>query len=285
MTTRNEPVSYDIAPDWLSFSMPIAIHPTEAQAFDAVHRALIYTWPELAIPDTLTEKARAPYKASIELTNGGRVMFNHLLNHFLIEVSGKGCRHLHDSGQFAQVATRALKSAINITRFDVAVDLQTDTDPEQFATQRSGRFAAHGLMESDTGKTYYVGAPTGRRRARVYRYYPPHDRSHLLRVEMVARKGLAQEALKSWLSSAPEEYASRAGASYGWEHGDWRFDTNAPPIRDWRPETGDANTLRWLMKAVLPAVERMYRDGSLPLGHPFWVRLSTLGPLDWRKPK
>jgi hypothetical protein len=240
---QSDGAAYDIAADWLSFSLS---HPFggggQVHKADDVYVNILHNWPELQITDQLREVSRPPYKAVFKLAIGGQVLFSELVSHILIEVQGQGCRALEESGQFFAVAARAVEEAINITRFDLAVDFETDTDPEVFAKSRGKRWKAFGVMESETGKTAYVGAPKSSRRARVYRYTEPHERSHLLRVEMVMKKPRAVGAVEAYLHTGPADYAAAAGKVFGWYHPLWAFTSDAT-IAAWTPERGSASTL------------------------------------------
>jgi len=280
---QTEP-AFDIAADWLSWSIVRPICSDPGTAIEGIRDHIQVNYPELELSPNLEDKARPPYKAQFQLGIGGVVMFSHLQPHALIEITGRGCRHLENTGDFRALATRVLNRALNITRFDLAVDLETDTMPTAFVKMRNeSRFKAAGEMRSETGITCYIGAPTGRRRARVYRYYPPHDRAHLLRVEMVHKKGLAGQALADYTRLDPVEFAAACGNSYGWNHSDWNFQSDKK-ITDWRPETGDAGTLKWLNDAVVPALEKLHKSPEFPDDHPIWRLIANNSPLELPTP-
>lgn len=273
--------NFDIACDWLSWSIKRPLSDSPGMAAGGIRDHILSAYPELRLKH-LQDTARAPYKAHFELGVGGMAMFSHLLTHALVEVTGRGCRALENNGDFYALATRIVSNplVLNITRFDLAVDFETNTDPEAFANMRSERFKSGGVMESETGKTCYVGSPSARKRARVYRYNPPHDRSHLLRVEMVFKKGVAAEALSQYLTLGPVAFAAAAGNSFGWHHSDWCFDSDEK-IKGWRPETGDAGTLRWIRNAVIPALKKLHESPDFPDSHEIWRLLAENTPLDF----
>ena len=144
---------------------------------------------------------------------------------------------------------------------------------------RGTRWKAFGIMESETGKTAYVGAPKSARRARVYRYAPPHERAHLLRVEMVMKKPRASGAVEAYLNNGPAGYAAMAGNVFGWQHPLWNFQSDEK-IASWIPERGRASTLRWIHKAVIPSLSRLHETGVLPAGHPIWALIAEVSPLE-----
>lgn len=271
---------YDIAADWLSFSLHHAFGGgKQGDKANDVHGGISARWPELQITDQLSEVSRAPYNAVFKLEIGGQVLFSELVPHILVEIQGAGCRELENRGDFYAVATRAVSQAINITRFDIAVDFEADTDPEIFIKSRGKRWKATSVMQSETGITAYVGAPKSARRARVYRYAEPHERSHLIRVEMVMKKPRAVGAVVAYLDNGAAEYAAMCGASFGWHHPLWQF-TNDKKIEAWTPERGSASTLRWIRNAVIPSLSRLHETGVLPADHPLWRLLAEVTPLD-----
>jgi len=276
---NSTPVPFEILADWLSFSLHHAFGGgVPGDKANDVHGGISSRWPELKITDELREVNRHPYKAVFKLGVGGQVLFSELEKHLLIELHGTGCQALEKSNEFYAVATRAISQAINITRFDIAIDFETELDPEVFAKSRGGRWKAFTIMQSETGKTCYVGAPTSARRARVYRYAEPHERSHLMRVEMVMRKPRASGALSAYLDNGPAEYAAIAGAVFGWHHPLWNF-SSTQKMEAWTPERGSASTLRWIHNAVIPSLRRLYETGVLPNEHSIWLKIADACPL------
>lgn len=137
------------------------------------------------------------------------------------EIGGKACAYLHASQRLQAVVLKALEVG-NVTRLDIAVDMETDTDPRDFVEQRSNkRQKSVETAVSSTGTTCYIGSRKSDRYARVYRYNDPHPRADLLRCEMVFRGKHADIAARQWLAVGDEELAARAGNIYGWEHPDF----------------------------------------------------------------
>jgi len=279
MTKNAKAAPHDIAADWLTFTIKKPPFDDKLVAFEAAHSMMLLHFPELKVHHTPDGISRKPYSGALRLGIGGQVMFGESLNHFCVEIHGKGCRNLEERDEFYSVATRAIKMSLNITRFDLAVDFQTDLDPEEFIERRSARYKSTGVMESETGKTCYVGSPKSTKRARVYRYYPPHERAHLMRVEMVMRKPDAQAALRVYLDTSPEECAAQLGNNFEWGHDMWDL-SSRDKIKSWRPDRGKASTLRWLRTQVIPALRTLYDDGVLPDNHPVWREFDGLGPLE-----
>jgi len=255
----------DACIDWLSFS--IKYLPDATDVASGILSMVLIEWPQLEIERIATEQSRKPYTHSYKLGVGGRVFFNPTnqnVNHYLIEIEGRGCRQLHDTGDLFVMADSILRRSWNITRFDLAVDIETETLPAVFAAERSPRWTTTKEIKSLTGQTYYVGSDAGDRYARVYRYYPPHERSHLLRVEMIHKKRSAREAFEHYLHNAPGDTAAVAGNSYKWQHPDWT--PHAPgKIKSWRPNEGKAGTLRWLRTQVMPAIRALELSPDHPI--------------------
>jgi len=265
-------MNIDSCLDWLSFSV---MFPTPDCGVErGVYSMVNIQWPMLRIVDQPTTQGRKPYTHSFRLSVGGRVYYNpdnELVNHYLVEIEGRGCRRLYNSGALWPFADGVLKHAWNITRCDLAVDLETDTRPDQFAKHRSARFKTSGEVITQSGHTCYVGSQRGDKYARVYRYNPPHERSHLLRIEMVYKKKSAREALLHFLNNDPLLTAAVAGNTYAWSHPDWDF--SAPgKIKGWYEKQGKESTLWWLRKQVLPALKNIDLDSD----HPFWKELAAV---------
>jgi len=258
----------DSCVDWLSWSVKYRQTDNLGRA---LNQSLRISLPELKIEDHPTEFGRKPYTHSYKLGIGGRVFFNpdnETVNHFTVEIEGRGCRRLSDAGLFDRVAQVCLDTAWNITRFDLAVDLETKTTPGQFAAMRSGRFTTTSHVKTQSGWTEYVGSSAGDKQARVYRYYPPHERSHLLRVEMVYRKKTAREALLYYLEHGPIQTAATAGMTYDWSHPDWKL--NSPDkITNYRTLQGKASTLWWMRTQVIHSLQKLDLDHD----HPLWSEL------------
>jgi hypothetical protein len=182
--------------------------------------------------------------------------------HALFEFSGVGCELLR-SKQLLYPLIHAF--ADRATRVDLAVDMCTEVSPVQFvASSRCDRFKSRGSQNSPTGETEYIGSRKGERMARVYRYYPPHPRSHLLRAE-VEYKGQAARVLADMLNEASLiSVTLGAHEPFGWQHPAWTpGDFEASKLSFSRADKEAASTQRWLTSAVIPAVVRAEREGIM----------------------
>lgn len=273
-------MAFDIACDWLSFTLPIAAMGTLQDAKYQIGQ-ILRDYPELELTGDVGPR-RKRYDSSLKLGIGGVVFFSKTLDYILVEITGKGCRSLEDDGLFAIMAKNVLQDALNVTRFDLAVDIETDTLPVDFVEQRSKRWKSTSHVNTVSGLTEYVGSKTGDRYTKVYRYLPPHEREHLLRVETTTRKPLASEALWRYVEAIEAGQVTGFAASYNkpfmWSHPDWNFEDTAR-IKYWRPDTGGGATLRWIHQAVVPALERLYKNGVADNDHSIWTAIANVTPL------
>lgn len=182
----------------------------------------------------------------------------------LCEISGTSVDRVLQSVTVADLASSANQRA---TRIDLATDIETEESPEAFATLRNKRsFRAHAFYKTETGETYYVGSRTSDRMARIYRFYPPHPRSHLLRVEIETKGDLAKNACASLIKASLTETTLSVNLPYGWAHPIW--DTNSADVSKIPARAYDkdgANTLRWLSHTVAPAIKKAHDKGLIDL--------------------
>jgi hypothetical protein len=208
-------------------------------------------------------RARAPYKDTwMDAENGISIYASPNLSHSTIEISGSGCEHLIELGVISGVLDRCYE---RITRIDVATDIETDTLPSEFVAVLSHeRMRAAGYQHSVTGETNYVGSKKSDRYARVYRYFEPHPRSHLLRIEHVFRREYAKVVAQSLLDNSLESVAAAAGKAFGWAHIDWKPEAaEHADISIIAAERGQSSTVRWLLTSCAPAFKRLVADGTI----------------------
>lgn len=209
------------------------------------------------------KRSRAPYKDTWMDGSGGISIYaSPNLTHCTIEISGAGCEKLIELGVIAELLERCHE---RITRIDVATDIETSTLPSEFVKQLSHeRMRASGYQHSVTGETNYVGSKKSDRYARVYRYFEPHPRSHLLRIEHVFRRGYAKVVAQSLLDNSLESVAAAAGKAFGWAHVDWQPEAaQHADISIIAAERGQSSTVRWLLASCAPAFKRLVADGTI----------------------
>lgn len=262
--------------DWLTFTMTMqyaSSYPDETTLSEMYALAMESTWLG-AFGKTLLasafggdwqkqEHSRAPYKDSWIMPDGGITLFaSPVLSHCCVEISGAGCERLIALGCLNDVLTLV---ADRVTRIDIACDIETKTEPLAFVEKRSHkRMMTDGHQDSKTGKTRYVGAKTSDRYARVYRYNPPHPRSHLLRIEHVFRKEYAKSVTKAVLECGVGSVSVAAGKAFGWVHDDWQTQTSdSADISVVSVERNMGKTIYWLVASVAPAFKRLCANGTI----------------------
>lgn len=274
--------------DWLSFTLPTPVEPSISTDIFEIARQLsnrhlkeknlvIFNGTGFEIGG-----GRAPYRYSMERADRGvRVFAGSNTGTILFEITGRACavfEQLVDAKDFIALIAR------NITRIDVATDIECSVDPEEFTDQRSiQRFKSTSVIRSATGTTSYVGSPASDRFARVYRFSEPHPRSASLRVECVFRRNLARSAGHAVLDAASwGELAQRTAASYGWQHPVWDVKNEAAlAIKAPHNTQQEAGTVSWLYTQVAPAIRRLMKSGAFDLTEwLLYIQEETIQSLD-----
>lgn len=256
--------------DWISFTFTMPANGVTDDRLvlqDALHSLHLLDPGLLEALDlnnaAISPKSRAPYKQRWTSDDNGVALYTHAnLNHGTCEISGRTCERLHRDDLINPI----LELAINrLTRLDIACDMLTGTRPSEFAEKRlAGRYRSGGHQFSDDGETIYVGSKTSNRYARVYRYNPPHDRSHLLRSEFVIRKEDARLTAQAILNDGIDKVALSLGLAFGWQHPDWNSDESTPAeLHAWRPERHKGSTVFWLNDTIAPLIARLHNEGTI----------------------
>lgn len=269
--------------DWISFS--VVVNPAQdgndrsaayraAEALQALHPDLVQ-WLRMG-DDFTPERGRAPYNTSwVRDTPGLRIFTHPDLPHALFEVSGQGCDRLTLDGFMDGVLSAV---APRCTRVDVACDILTETRPIAFDKERSnGRFKSRSEIVSEDGETVYVGSRSSDRYARVYRYNPPHERSHFLRVEHVIKAENAQIMARAIPQKGLASVVASLGQAFGWEHADWSVNEDPAEIAVYRPERREGKTLYWLADTIAPLLVRLHNEGVLDIAD--WLDTHVLPKL------
>lgn len=255
--------------DWISFSVKTEVTPdaTEKDALFAFASSLVDLHPQLpqwlGLDTQLTPgNGRAPYRTSWKPEAGGITVFTHpMLNHALVELSGRGCDNLADTGVLESVL-RAVQE--RVTRLDIACDMLTDVRPLEFVNGRhEGRFKAVSHVISESGETFYVGSRSSDRYARVYRYNPPHERSRFLRSEFVVKQENAKILASTLLVESLEAVVAAFGETFGWRHPVWELGASPAEIAAYRPDRREGKTLYWLADTIAPLLVRLHNEGVI----------------------
>lgn len=223
---------------------------------DLLERAFGGNWEK-------NEHSRAPYTDAWSLADCGITLFaSPTLTHCCVEISGQGCEKLISQGLLDQVLQQVNS---RVTRVDLACDIETDVDPEEFTAKRAHeRMMAGGHQFSKTGKTVYIGSQKSDRYARVYRYNPPHPRSNLLRIEHVFRKAYAKRVAYEITAGGIDSVVSAAGSAFGWLHDVWNTGGGgSADLSIVKEKRATGKTVFWLVNSCAPAFKRLCEDGTI----------------------
>lgn len=256
--------------DWLSFTIPMVYDTDEGDNYArAIHAGFLYLFTRDLVANafggawSVGERSRAPYKDTwIDAESGISLYASPNLTHATIEISGKGCERLIASGEMEPVLSGCRE---RVTRIDIACDIETQVTPVEFVSMHSHeRMRSSGVITSDTGQTCYVGSKQSERFARVYRYNPPHPRSHLLRAEHVFRREHAKQVANAIVELGLPNVAHAVGEIFGWSHPIWNVDsTTEVDLSVTSAEKNAGKTVSWLVRSVAPAIQRLIADGTI----------------------
>lgn len=257
--------------DWLSFSVPVRYSSPNDTAYTiAIESALSELLGQWLTDELfgakweLQEHGRQPYKHVWKRKDSSMLMFTHPnLNHMTVELSGTAMDWLRGK-DLEDVLLQ--KVCARVTRLDVATDIQTKTSPQRFVEAGvSSRFTGRGVFTSASGETVYIGSQKSDRFARVYRYAPPHPRSHLLRIEHVLRRDAAKVYARELSHTNVENVAGLLGQVFEWRHSDWSLHPQSvSPSQLSRGDRASSGTVRWLMTSAAPAFKRLVNSGEIP---------------------
>jgi len=254
--------------DWLSFTMYDAgdIESNDMRRSAKVIRAnvlLAQCGIEEAFQHKSTRHSRKPYTRAFKLFNGGGHLFFHDdLPYHTVELEGTALQRIQNNDREALHSLMTVISD-NVTRFDIAIDIETETSPIKFCEAGySKRFATYGINASDSGETYYIGSSKSDVMCRVYRYAPPHPRAKYLRIEIVLRRDRAKAAVQAWLEDGPIKTAAAAAAIFAFEHPEMALD-DAVSLPVPRERQKVSSTMRWLQSQVKPAILKLANSGEV----------------------
>lgn len=184
---------------------------------------------------------------------------------WLYEFTGQGCSWLTDSGLMDGVL---LEYGERTTRIDICTDILTDALPVEFAQLREERKTkSFSVVQSPTGETCYIGSRSSARHCKVYRYFAPHPRAALLRIEHTLRKEDAQIAVAYLLAgNSVDRLALSLNAKYGWLHEAYNpTDSAVVPLSAYRAARDKPSTVRWIYSQVIPAIETLHKQGLIDI--------------------
>jgi len=256
--------------DWITFTLTLRYEGEGIEAYaGALRNGIVDSFGNLLADRVFAgdweakERSRPPYQHAYTLGEGGISIFaSPTLTHFCVEISGQGCERLIELGAMNEVLTAIHERC---TRIDIACDIETEVRPTEFVECLAhGRMRASGYQKSNTGETCYVGSQKSDRYARVYRYNPPHPRSHLLRVEHVFRRDNAKSVASQCADIDIQRIAAGAGKAFGWLHEIW--DTtilDSGDISATRERGRSGKTVFWLVNSCAPAFRRLVQNGTI----------------------
>lgn len=206
-------------------------------------------------------RPRAPYSYAKRSADASRTLYVHpLSNHFTLEISGTHCQKMAmDMPEFLNAFWPSL------SRLDIAVDMETGITPKEFdAAIHAPAIKTRSVMESSTGQTVYVGSRTSERFARIYRYFAPHPRSHLLRAEFQLKGDYAKAAGQAIADGTSiDSLAAGLGDNFGFKHPCWNERSTAPTKLSVPSHAQSGQTVFWLTNTVAPLLKRLEREGRL----------------------
>jgi len=209
------------------------------------------------------EHSRAPYSDAWHLRDGGITLYaSQTLNHCTVEISGQGCERLLALGAMADILKAVHERT---TRIDVACDIETETEPEEFVKEKTHeRMRASGIQTSESGTTCYLGSKSSDRFARIYRYRKPHPRAALLRAEFVFRRDYSKVVARACLEQSLHSVAASAGVAFGLCHPDWKPDNQSSvDISVVSSERNMGKTVFWMVDTVAPCFKKLVREGII----------------------
>lgn len=271
--------------DWLSFTFSMD-NEQEVMAFELWGRAAALLKRQFPLAygalidkwDWTPRPGRAPYNSAQQRSDNGVMIFARQgIEHSLVEVGGIGMDAL---GSLELELALAQEVRDRVTRIDIAADIFTEVQPDDFAKAReTGHFKAWSEAFSSSGHTCYVGSKSSDRYARVYRYFHPHPRAQFLRIEHVLKAEQARLALSTIGDIGLETFVAQLGNTFGWKHPAWSPSANTLEAASaWRPERRQGKTVAWLYSQVLPAMLKLHREGVIDLRE--IVQDELLGKLD-----
>jgi len=276
--------------DWVAFTLPIAHSEKQPGEHAFMQRViavvanmqdLFPTVMQYATDDLTVCTPQRPYRRAWTCpATGWRINADWKRKEVLIVFNGSACEMLRKMG--GDALNEVLKQTAETgTRLDIATDIPTTELIKGIeAAGWSKRIKSTSFISSTKGDTLYIGSRSSGVFARVYRYSPPHPRSHLMRVEHEMKKQQARAvATLAWVHGVDEAQRSVA-AKFAYKHPVLvkAFSGNSHPIVTERHERTMAATEVWLMTQCAPAFQRLVREGVIS-DPAEWIKRYMLGDL------
>lgn len=259
--------------DWLSFTIPytagadtFASKNTQRERFQkAVNAMLKQTATLHTYDDTYTEvKPNRPYHYAFQSVSFGFVVhYSNNRSEALVTLSGQVCDHMRTQGLLNELLPLVAERG---TRIDIALDVETGVTPKAIHDAGfSKRIASHSLLESGDGQTAYIGSRTSERFLRVYKYSPPHPRSHLLRFEWEIKGKAARSAAQAIEKYGTQQVINGLRLDFGLKYKgmmNW-FVGKSVSIDTETHNRSMAKTERWLLTQAVPAFHKLVKAGVI----------------------
>lgn len=260
--------------DWFAFSVPLSSdRGIDSRSFHAEMRIrkAVYDANLPVLGDLLWSKnwqhgkGRQGYSGSFtEEQYGIRVFCAEGQRHLFFEFSGVACLRVMSAGLLDDLIQ---ENHERTSRIDLAIDLDGDLHPIEFIRNNCHcAVKTRSEIVSSTGETVYVGSRTSERFMRCYRYNQPHERSHLMRIELEFKgdtaKGIARIVAEDGLATAQASAHDR----YHWSYPVLQSaiaGKRAP--RAARTPQALATWMQWLSEAVKPSLLIRWQSGEFDL--------------------
>jgi hypothetical protein len=256
--------------DWLAFTIPMPSPTDGAGGETMAHIHKIITsyfgscWPPVARPENWKlEQGRGFYTCRVfDDESKIRLSWGNVNAHVYVEFGGQSCDYVRATTGWYDLLE---KVRTRTSRIDFAVDIECDIKPHDFIVNNDREaFKTTGFIKSENGETVYVGSRKSERMVRVYRYFIPHPRSHLLRCEAEYKGDAAKAGVAAVLLRGETQACLDAHFPFQWVHPVWKVDlARASPIAAKRSDREGISTLRWLTAAVAPSLVKAHRSGLL----------------------
>ena len=224
--------------------------------------------------------ARRPYICTLtHWESGARMYYHPKMSHVLFDLPGKACQWVREK---TSMTTLLDVVKHRLTRLDVALDIETDLTPSDLACVAEAT-TTRGKIEitSDAGDTFYIGSPKSGH-VKIYKHNDPQSKSEVLRVQFVARRGVAKTLAKNICNNGLQAVGQSLMSKYSlasvfeFEEEDPSTPEEDPSIQAESRE--HAKTLLWLNKQVAPTLVRLARAGALNPRD--WLDKEVLSKLD-----
>lgn len=255
--------------DWISFTVATAapfVSGTDMVWADVL-KALHLNTDNVLTPITNVgeweiEQGRGVYhSARVNTESKVRLSFGDVNSDIYVEISGQSCDYVRSVGILEKIFQH---ENIRFSRVDLATDYETDIHVEEIISKGyKTTFKSRADWRTEQGDTTYIGSRKSERMLRVYRYHPPHPRSHLLRCEVELKGDASKLAAKRIVEVGEVQACTDALAIFQLDH--HLIQTTTAVASAFRASGADKvkrGTARWFLKQVKPALLKAHKNGE-----------------------